>query len=168
MAIAGAVLVGGAVAGAAYATHLIPQREVFAVAKGSYGSVDGMTADEAKAAALKFKAKVATSAQLRAAMLAGASWCKYGWVAEADGSLAHKMMPIQNHLVNPYNGAAITEGCGTADKVVNTWDDSKTAGVVLYGIKPKKKDAVAGFEVLAWNGAKGEKLGWYASGIRLF
>jgi len=103
-----------------FATHTKGQPEVYAVSNGGYNLTPNTAANLCKS----LGSRLATTAELESAHVAGADWCFAAHVS--DGT---PRFPTQ----------VPREGCGK--KEVNVWSpEDKRAGATCYGIKPLIND----------------------------
>jgi hypothetical protein len=103
-----------------FATHMKGSPEVYAVSRGGYNLTQNTAADLCKT----LGARLATTAEVENAHVAGADWCFAAHVSDAS-----PRFPTQ----------VPREGCG--EKAVNVWgSENKRAGATCYGIKPSIND----------------------------
>lgn len=103
-----------------FATHTKGSPEVYAVSRGGYNLTQNTAADMCRS----LGARLATTAEVENAHVAGADWCFAAHVS--DGT---PRFPIQ----------VPRDGCG--GKAVNVWSpEDKRAGANCYGIKPSIND----------------------------
>ena len=118
---------------------------------GHYGIKSG----EAEAVAKQMGAKVASYAQLKTALEAGANWCRFGWITMGRGTrgpIYQGAFPLQKK----------TKGCGRAG--INFAMLGLSFGVTLYGPKPAEGTfpvcgKTKGSCIMPWS-----KKQWYAPG----
>ena len=103
-----------------FATHTKGTPEVYAVSRGGYNLTQNTAADLCRS----LGARLATTAEVENAHVAGADWCFAAHVSDAS-----PRFPIQ----------VPRDGCGS--KAVNVWSpEDKRAGANCYGIKPSIND----------------------------
>jgi len=103
-----------------FATHTKGQPEVYAVSNGGYNLTQNTASNMCKS----LGARLATTAELESAHVAGADWCFSAHVSNGT-----PRFPIQ----------VPREGCG--GRQVNIWSpEDKRAGATCYGIKPLIND----------------------------
>ena len=103
-----------------FATHTKGTPEVYAVSRGGYNLTQNTAADLCKS----LGARLATTAEVENAHVAGADWCFAAHVSDASPR---------------YPTQVPRDGCG--GKAVNVWSpEDKRAGATCFGIKPSIND----------------------------
>jgi hypothetical protein len=103
-----------------FSPQMLAQPEVFMVTPGGYT----VTNQNAQTVCDRYGARVATTADLTAAQIAGADWCKTGWVADDTNA----KYPIT---------FSKQQGCGSGSTGIITWNPAGgLAGVNCFGVKP--------------------------------